>query len=121
METHRLKHQIPELRRRDIPPHRLPVRPSELLRSGLRRSELQRASREAEKQRRKAQKEERKQAEMAIALVSVAILDEIVKAITKPNEPVQSPSKEPDRNIIPDSDITDAEFRDIVDDGDTKL
>lgn len=87
--------------------YRMPMRPSEL------RAKYE-AKRKAENERRKAQREERKKAEMALTLVGLAILGELFERI-KPIETVivLVPSK-------PDEIITDAEFRDIIDDGDTK-
>lgn len=110
MET-TLRHQkIPELRHRDIQRHRLPVRPSEP-RRWVRQAELNKAER-------KAQREERKKAETAIAILGLSLLGKLLDAM-KPNEPVQSPSKEPDKTIIPDRDITDAEFVDVIEEPET--
>ncbi len=107
METHR--HQIPELRSRDIQRHRLPVRPLEQHR-WVRQAELRKAER-------KAANEECKKAEMAMALVGIAMLNEIVKAITKPNEPAPIPA--PTSPLKSDETIIDAEFIDVVEETET--
>ncbi len=109
METH--KHQIPELSHRDIQRHRLPARPSKQ-RRWVRQAELNKAER-------KAQREERKKAETAIAILGLSLLGKLLDAM-KPNEPAKSPIKEPDKDIIPDSDITDVEFVDVIEEPETK-
>ncbi len=50
-------------------------------------------------------------------LLDVYALGKLIEAIVKPNP---APIKEHARDIIPDTDITDAEFIDVIDDGDSK-
>lgn len=109
------KHPVKAKAKSSSPRH-VPIKPDpNFLNSLFYEAELK-ARRKAEAAKRKAQKEKDAQTKTALVLIGLNIIADIVKSITKPDVPVPVPSKEQKKNIIPDSEIIDAEFKNINND-----